>query len=142
MGRKAMAITYRRALDGVDWTAMKAVLEADDFDNGRTPAQLETSFRNSFGTCIAYDGEQLVGTARVLSDGVCNAYVVDVWTLTDYRNRGIARTMLDVLLHDLHGQHVYLFTDDAEDFYRRIGFTERGTGFERVVGEWLVNNPE
>jgi predicted GNAT family acetyltransferase len=142
MGRKAMAITYRRDLDGVDWTAMKAVLEADDFDNGRTPAQLETSFRNSFGTCIAYDGEQLVGTARVLSDGVCNAYVVDVWTLTDYRNRGIARTMLDVLLHDLHGQHVYLFTDDAEDFYRRIGFTERGTGFERVVGEWLVNNPE
>ncbi len=135
-----MAITFKRDLDGVDWTTMKAVLAADDFDNGRTPAQLETSFRNSFGTCIAYDGDQIVGTARVLSDGVCNAYVVDVWTLTGYRNQGIARAMIDSLLQDLHGQHVYLFTDDAEAFYRRIGFVQRGVGFERVVGQWLVND--
>lgn len=132
-----MAIAYKRDLDGVDWAAMKAVLVADDFDNGRTPAQLETSFRNSFGTCIAYDNNQIVGTARVLSDGVCNAYMVDVWTLTAYRKQGIARAMIAALLHDLSGQHVYLFTDDAEDFYRHIGFTERGVGFERVVGPWL-----
>lgn len=136
-----MSVTFKRDLNGIDWAAMKAVLVADKFDNGRTPDQLATSFRNSFGTCIAYDGDQIIGTARVLSDGVCNAYVVDVWTLTAYRNQGIARDMIDRLLQDLHGQHVYLFTDDAEDFYRRIGFVERGTGFERVVGQWLVNDP-
>ena len=136
-----MAIAFKRDLDGVDWAAMKAVLAADDFDNGRTPAQLAASFRNSFGTCIAYHGDQIVGTARVLSDGVCNAYVVDVWTLTAYRKQGIACAMIGALLQDLHGQHVYLFTDGAEAFYRRIGFVERGIGFERVVGEWLVNDP-
>ena len=137
-----MPITYKQDLDGVDWAAMKAVLQADDFDNGRTPEQLALSFGNSAGTCIAYDGEQIVGTARVLSDGVCNAYVVDVWTLSAYRRQGIARTMLDRLLEGLHGQHVYLFSDDAVDFYKQIGFTERGVGLERVIGSWLVNKPE
>jgi predicted GNAT family acetyltransferase len=136
-----MPITYKQDLDGVDWAAMKAILQADDFDNGRTPEQLALSFHNSAGTCIVYDGEQIIGTARVLSDGVCNAYVVDVWTLSAYRRRGIARTMLELLLERLRGQHVYLFTDDAVDFYKQVGFTERGVGMERVVGSWLVNDP-
>lgn len=136
-----MPIIYKRDLEHVDWAAMKALLQADDFDNGRTPAQLETSFRNSFGTCIAYAGDIIIGTARVLSDGVCNAYVVDVWTLSARRQQGIARTMIDELLADLHGQHVFLFTDDMPEFYKRIGFEERGIGFERVVGTWLVNQP-
>ena len=136
-----MPITYKQDLDGVDWAAMKAVLQADDFDNGRSPEQLALSFRNSAGTCVAYDGEQIIGTARVLSDGVCNAYVVDVWTHSAYRRQGIARAMLDRLLANLHGQHVYLFTDDAVEFYKQIGFTERGVGLERVVGRWLVNDP-
>src|SRR5258707_3877288 len=39
---------------------------------------------------IARDGDHLVGMARLLSDGVCNAYLVDVWTLSSYRRRGIA----------------------------------------------------
>jgi predicted GNAT family acetyltransferase len=136
-----MPITYKQDLDGVDWAAMKAVLQADDFDNGRSPEQLALSFRNSAGTCVAYDGEQIIGTARVLSDGVCNAYVVDVWTHSAYRRQGIARAMLDRLLENLQGQHVYLFTDDAVEFYTRIGFVERGVGLERVVGRWLVNDP-
>lgn len=134
-----MTISYKRDLDGVDRDEMKATLATDDFDNGRTPAQLRESFANSYGTCIAYADGRIIGTARVLSDGVCNAYMVDVWTLSEYRRRGVARTMLAALLDDLKGQHVYLFTDDAQDFYKRIGFVERGTGLEIVVGNWLNN---
>ena len=133
-------ITYTLDLTQVDWDEMKAAVQADDFDNGRTPRQLKASFCNSFAACLAYAGSRLIGTARVLSDGVCNAYIVDVWTQTAYRRQGIARRMLELLLERLPGQHVYLFTDDMPDFYRRIGFTERGTGFEKVVGEWLVNH--
>jgi predicted GNAT family acetyltransferase len=136
-----MTIVYKRDLGDVDWAAMKALLQADAFDNGRTPEQLALSFRNSWSACVAYDGDQIVGTARVLSDGVCNAYVVDVWTLSPYRRRGIARAMLDTLLQDLHGQHVYLFTDDAVEFYARLGFTPRGVGLQKVIGTWLVNDP-
>jgi predicted GNAT family acetyltransferase len=132
-----MSITYKLDLLGVDWEEVKAKVTKDDFDNGRTPEQLKASFENSFATCFAYDGETIIGKARVLSDGVCNAYVVDVWTYTPYRHQGIASQMMKHLMEKLEGQHVYLFTDDAQDFYEKLGFQEQGTGLGRVVGKWL-----
>lgn len=134
-----LEVTYKTNLDNVDWHQMKAALRADAFDNGRSPAQLKKSFENSYATCIAYADNQIIGTARVLSDGVCNAYIVDVWTLTIYRRQGIARTMMQILLDKLKGQHAYLFTDDAPEFYKKIGFTEQPVGMGQVIGKWLVN---
>jgi ribosomal protein S18 acetylase RimI-like enzyme len=134
-------IRYKTDLDGVDWHRLRATLMADSFDNGRTPEQLQESFRNSYATVLACRGDEVIGTARVLSDGVCNAYVVDVWTLSEYRRQGIGRAMVEVLLNRLEGQHVYLFTDDAIEFYRALGFEERGTGMGRVVGDWLKCSP-
>src|SRR4051794_40330235 len=117
-------VRYTTSLSGVDWDEMKATLVADDFDNGRTPEQLRASFENSERSVIAYAGKRIIGTARALSDGICNAYVVDVWTLTPYRRRGIARRMLEILLEPFRGQHLALFTDEAPDFYRKLGFSE------------------
>jgi len=134
-------ITYKGDLDGVDWAGMKAILSQDDFDNGRTPAQLEASFTNSAHVCLAYAEGRLVGTARALSDGVCNGYIVDVWTLSAYRRQGIASAMMRRLLDRMPGQHVYLFSDDAADFYKKVGFVERPVGLEVVVGRWLENSP-
>jgi hypothetical protein len=54
-------------------------------------------------------------------------------------NQGIASKMISLLLEKLPGQHVCLFTDDALDFYKKLGFTERGTCMEKVIGKWLVN---
>ena len=131
-------ITYRLDCEGVDWAAMKAALAADSFDNGRSPAQLEASFRNSAVPVIAYAGDRIIGTARALSDGVCNAYIVDVWTDSAYRNQGVARTMLNLMLERLRGQHVFLWTDDAQEFYKKLGFRQRNRiSMEKVVGNWL-----
>jgi GNAT superfamily N-acetyltransferase len=90
---------------------------------------------------IAYAGERIIGTVRVLSDRVCNAYVVDVWTYSPYHRQGIASQMMKIALEELPGQHVYLFTEDAEEFYTTPGFKRRGVGLELVVGTWLVNSP-
>ena len=62
---------------------------------------------------------------------------MDVWTLTAYRHQGIASVMMRRLLDRMPGQHVYLFSDDAADFYKKIGFVERPVGLETVVGRWL-----
>jgi len=139
-----MTIVYRDVLAGVDWGQMKSILVEDSFDNGRTPEQLRESFANSAVFNIAYDGPKIIGTARALSDGVCNAYVVDVWTYSPYRRQGIARQMMENLLARLPGQHVYLFTDNAfgaRSLYGALGFREQGIGLATVVGEWLVNDP-
>ena len=131
------SVHYTTDLSGVDWSEMKAAVAADDFDNGRTPDQLRRSFEASHVACIAYCSGAMVGTARALSDGVSNAYVVDVWTKSDMRRRGIARNMLAVLESKLSGQHVYLFSDNMADVYRACGYRERPVGLEKVVGKWL-----
>ena len=135
-----MTIAYSTSHDGIDWVALKAALAADHFDNGRTALQMENSFRASFRCVYAVDGTNVVGTARALSDGVCNAYIVDMWTLSILRRRGIGRRMIDLLCESLAGQHVYLFTDDQEAFYAACGFAPRGVGLEKIVGHWLQND--
>ena len=135
-----MAIAYSTSVDNVDWAALIATLAADRFDNGRTPRQMETSFRNSFRSIIVRDDDRVIGTGRALSDGVCNAYIVDVWTQSAYRRRGIGRRVIELLCESLRGQHVYLFTDDRRDFYAACGFVPRAVGMQCVVGEWLKND--
>jgi len=139
-------IWYTDSIAEIDWEALKRVLEEDDFDNGRSPAQYELSARNSavniFAFAHAESGDRLVGSVRVLSDGVCNAYMVDVWTHSAYRRRGIARHMIDLAVEKLPGQHLFLFTDDQSEFYTAIGFAQRGIGMEKPIGRWLVNTWE
>ena len=134
-------ITLRHDCAGVDWTQLKRDLADDGFDNGRTPEELERSFRASARVVFACDIARIVGKARALSDGVCNAYVVDMWTHSTYRRRGIGRAMVEALLAPLDGQHVYLFSDERADFYAACGFHPRGLGMERVVGRWLGRFP-
>jgi ribosomal protein S18 acetylase RimI-like enzyme len=137
-----MAVTVRitDSLDGIDWLQAKADLTADDFDNGRTPEALRRSFEQSQHTVIARDGARVVGMARLLSDGVCNAYLVDVWTASAYRRQGIASGMLRRLLDEVPGQHVGLQTDDAQPLYQSLGFEHQPEFWSTVSGTWLDND--
>ena len=127
-------------LDGVDWERAKAELAADDFDNGRSPEALRRSFEQSQHVAIAWDGERVVGMARLLSDGVCNAYLLDVWTASGHRRRGIGRAMVEALSEAVPGQHVGLQTDDAQRFYESLGFRPQPDFMSRVSGRWLEND--
>ena len=140
-GYRMSEVVYKQDCENVDWNEMREVLIADDFHNGRTNEQYKTSFANSSSVVIAYADGRIIGTARVLSDGVCNAYVVDVWTLSKFRNQGIASQMMQLLTENLHGQHVYLQSDDAVDFYYKLGYQDQPKGLSRIIGEWLVNKP-
>jgi predicted GNAT family acetyltransferase len=127
-------------LEDVDWERAKADLAADDFDNGRSPAALRRSFEQSQHVAIAWDGDRVVGMARLLSDGVCNAYVLDVWTASGHRRRGIGRTLVERLCEAVPGQHVGLQTDDAQAFYESLGFRPQPDFMSRVSGRWLEND--
>ena len=132
-----LPLIYTHDPAAVNWARLKDDLTADDFDNGRTPDELRRSFENSAVVVFAWHGERVIGKARALSDGVCNAYVVDVWTHSDYRRRGIATRMMNLLADRLPGQHIYLFTDAAEKFYHSLGYRRQGVGMSIVSGQWL-----
>ena len=48
--------------------------------------------------------------------------------------------MIKILLEQLQGQHVCLFTDNALELYKNLGFTKGETCRELVVGRWLVTS--
>ena len=135
-----MGVRVDSSLDGIDWQAVRADPIADDFDNGRSPDALRRSFERSQHVAVARDGNHVVGTARLLSDGVCNAYLVDVWTHSSYRRQGIATAMLRLLLDAVPGQHVGLQTDDAQALYESIGFRPQPEFWSLVSGRWLDND--
>jgi ribosomal protein S18 acetylase RimI-like enzyme len=138
MSSRLEGITFTDSADGLDWAEAKADLAADDFDNGRTPEQLARSFQNSFTAAYAFDERRCVGMARLLADGVCNAYLIDVWTHSPYRGRGIASEMIRRLLATVPGHHVLLITENASGLYRKLGFVdEQQAALSLVVGEWL-----
>jgi ribosomal protein S18 acetylase RimI-like enzyme len=135
-----MTIRFDSSLDGVDWEQAKADLAADHFDNGRSSNALRRSFEQSQHVAFARDGHRVVGMARMLSDGVCNAYVVDVWTHSAYRRRGIATKLMRMLADEVPGQHIGLQTDDAQSFYRSLGYEPQPEFWSLVVGRWLDND--
>jgi predicted GNAT family acetyltransferase len=135
-----MSVRIARDLDGVDWRAVRRDLVADDFDNGRAPAALRRSFAASQHVAVAWDDDVVVGTARLLSDGVCNAYLVDVWTRSSHRRRGVASAMVRDLVQRVPGQHVALQTDGAQELYASLGFRPQPEMWSIVVGTWLDND--
>jgi GNAT superfamily N-acetyltransferase len=135
-----MAVHIDASLEGIDWQRVKADLSADDFDNGRSPEALRISFAQSQHVAIARDGDHVVAMARLLSDGVCNAYLLDVWTLSAYRRRGIASGVVRHLMARVPGQHVGLQTDHAAPFYARLGFRPQPQFLSVIAGTWPGND--
>jgi len=124
-----MPILISGSFEDIDWERAKSDLATDNFDNGRSPGALRRSFERSQHVVFARDGDHVIGMARLLSEGVCNAYLLDVWTFTPYRRQGIGSQMVGYLVAQVPGQHIGLQTDDVglarslTDTRRRDGVT-------------------
>jgi GNAT superfamily N-acetyltransferase len=93
---------------------------------GRTRSRedIETQVRRSRLVVGAYDGTEMVGFARALSDGIGIAYLADVFVLDSHQGLGIATRMLTELIENGPGrdQRWVLFTRDAHGLYEKFGF--------------------
>lgn len=94
-----------------------------------TPAELEESLRRSWFFVSALRDETLLGTGRLVSDGVLYAVVFDMIVAPDWRGRGVGSEILRRLLErcEVAGiRDVLLFAArGTESFYRRHGFAPR-----------------
>lgn len=101
--------------NAVGWTAY-----------ARDEAGLEKAIRNSTYVVSAWDGEQLVGLARCLSDDVSICYLQDILVHPDHQRRGIGRRLMENCLERFdHVRTKVLLTDDEERqhaFYKSFGY--------------------
>ncbi len=70
---------------------------------------------------------QQIGFARVVTDYASFAYLADVFVLADYRGQGLGVWLVESILNHPALQDLRSFalaTRDAQELYRRFGFTE------------------
>jgi GNAT superfamily N-acetyltransferase len=74
-----------------------------------------------------YEGLRQIGFARVITDRATFAYLSDVYVLEEYRGRGLATWLMEVVLEhpDLQGLRRWMLaTRDAHGLYRKVGFSD------------------
>ncbi|HSL93487.1 MAG TPA: GNAT family N-acetyltransferase [Bacillota bacterium] len=105
---------------------------------GVSAEQLDAAMQNSWSVLYAYAGNTLVGTARIISDGVINAYLCGVGVHPGHRGQGIGRELVRQLAQQCasSGLHMqFMCQDELVPMYEKMGFRvfARGMRAERTV---------
>jgi len=90
------------------------------------------ALKNSWFMISAYDNENLVGFARIISDGVVHALILDLIVHPEFQNRGIGSRLLEMLVEKCKKyqiRDIQLFSVKGKaQFYRKNGFKKRPEG--------------
>jgi len=110
----------------LDIKAIHAYLTSSYWAKGRTMEAVRQSIDHSicFG---AYLEDDQVGFARVVTDHTIFAYIMDVFTLEEYKGEGYGKQLMKAIMNheDLIGvENWFLRTMDAQGLYQQFGFTE------------------
>jgi GNAT superfamily N-acetyltransferase len=107
---------------------------------GRSRETIELLVRESTRVIGLYLGEEQVGFARVVSDGVSFAWLGDVFVLSDHRRRGLGTEIVREAVEDpaIRDVQWYLGTRDAHAIYERFGFTVPSDGRTMVRSRPVV----
>ena len=91
---------------------------------GRDRATIERLVRESTRVIGVYHGDELVGFARVISDGSSMAWLGDVFVLEEHQGRRLGVELVrEAVEHPEHRDLPwYLNTRDAHGLYARFGF--------------------
>ena len=96
---------------------------------GLSPRQLREAINGSWALIAAYDGGRLIGSGRIVSDGVFHALVVDLIVLPQYQGQGIGTAIMRRLLDCARAKRirdVQLFCAKGKaEFYQKLGFRAR-----------------
>ncbi len=110
--------------DLLDWNAFLNI----------SPEMLLKAMKGSYKALFVYSGDHLVGTGRLVSDGVINAYFCGLGVHPEFRNLGIGEEISRRLLEigELEGLIVQLFCDEKlATYYERFGCKSFAVGMKR-----------
>ena len=124
-----MELEYRESLP--DRSEYFALFESTGWNQeyGLTPEELYEAIGRSWYVVAACREGRLVGTGRVISDGVLHALIVDVIVLPECQGSGIGASIVTRLVERCRAariRDVQLFCAQGKaEFYRRLGFADR-----------------
>ena len=106
--------------------------------------ELEYALQNSWYTYSAYNGDQLIGFGRLISDGIIHALILDLIILPEYQRKGIGKVILEQLVnkckkHQIRDIQLFSATDKF-GFYEKSGFTRRPELSPGMELKWFRKN--
>ena len=111
----------------LDIKAVHAFLSTSSYwAQGRSFETVARAVENSLPFGL-YDGERLIGFARVVTDHATFAWLADVYVLEEFRGEGLGKFLVETVLNypDFRALRRWLLgTRDAHGLYRQFGFTE------------------
>jgi len=124
-----MEIAYRQEIPSPGQYFELFNLTGWNEEYGLTPSELHEAVSHSLFVVAAYDDGRLVGSGRVVSDGIFHALIVDVIVLPGYQGKGIGTEIMRQLTEYCRSKRirdVQLFCAKGKStFYERLGFRPR-----------------
>ncbi|MBU8878867.1 GNAT family N-acetyltransferase [Bacillus sp. FJAT-29790] len=101
-----------------------------------TVIELEQLCNQSWYTIYAFEGQQLVGTGRVISDGVITGIICGLCVLPKYQSKGIGKEMLNRIIQHCEQNRVFpqlMCVENLESYYDSFGFKKFSIGMSRNI---------
>jgi GNAT superfamily N-acetyltransferase len=113
---------------GVDWNIVSQTLQRVGMAYYE-PDLHRKAFENSHTSVFVYNGEQLVGFGRAISDDAYQAAVYDMAVVPEYQGRGIGTAIMKNILECVPHCNVILYAAvGKEGFYKKMGLRRMKTG--------------
>ncbi|WP_242833777.1 GNAT family N-acetyltransferase [Desulfosporosinus sp. OT] len=120
-------LTYSVGLNNIDWNQLFHRYDFGGLVAGygkeKDYDKIRTAFEHSYKVVTAWNNDNLVGAARLLSDGICYGMIFNVGVLPEYQRLGIGRGLITELQKE--NQHLCIHltsTFGNEEFYKKLGF--------------------
>lgn len=96
------------------------------WEEGTPPELVDRIIKGSFLFVVAEEGGRAIGMARVLSDGVSDAYIQDFVVHPSHRGKGVGREILRFIVDELKKRGItwigLIAQPGTVEFYRKEGF--------------------
>lgn len=132
-----MTYRFQDNTDSVDWTRVAELLTYFGLSNLDADTQKRV-FENSYAVVFVFDGEQLIGFGRAISDGICQAAIYNIALDKAYHGNGLGKEIINRLISGVSQCNIILFTHpDTVSLYEHLGFRRMKTGMAMYQKEKL-----
>lgn len=118
-------ISVESYVDLISSTSLKDRRPLNDYE------RIEQMLKNASLTVTAWDGNELVGIARSVTDFAYCCYVSDLAVRGKYQKKGIGKKLLQITKDNIHNNAkiIILAAPQAEEYYPHIGFEKHNAAF-------------
>ncbi|MCL2620065.1 MAG: GNAT family N-acetyltransferase [Defluviitaleaceae bacterium] len=110
-------------------------------DGLETPEMMEhfnKPFINSTLVISAWEGEDLVGVVRVLSDKIFRSIIYDLIVLPQYQDKGIGKELVKRCIeHYPNSEWLVQTTSKIASYYEKLGFKTNDDTFLTIPCKWF-----